>query len=35
MIRKAYIALIATMISLSTLGGAVAALPVNAGAPIA
>lgn len=35
MFRKTLIALAATMISLSTLGGAVASLPANAGMPIA
>lgn len=35
MIRKAIIALAASMISLSTLGGAVVSLPINAGVPIA
>ncbi len=35
MIRKTLFALAATMISLTTLGGAVASLPLNAEAPVA
>lgn len=35
MIRKTFIAAVATMISLSTLGGAVASLPLNAKVEIA
>lgn len=35
MIRKALIAAAATVLSLSTLGGAVASLPLNAGMPVA
>jgi hypothetical protein len=35
MIRKSLTALVAAMISLSTLGAAVAALPASAGIPIA
>ena len=35
MIRKSLTALVAAIISMATLGGAVAALPTNAGVPIA
>ncbi len=35
MFRKAFVALVVSMISLSTLGGAVTSLPISAGVTIA